>query len=195
MERHYHMNNATYDEKHMHAVDATLGTSGLQTIVHKADHEGAITIDPLTGQVTSPLSDKPEWAEELAIAQVAERHRYYGTALGPLYTADMKMPEAMAFEDLSWLCVRPLPEGAEPTLDADGQPELFEQYVQDADEQFRSNFVAQATGIEQDIDLEEGTIADIMATAEITRDNTRSAEELAALEESQQQKFSKVSGE
>src|SRR5690242_18398184 len=89
---------------------SSFGTSGLRSVVHKSGAEGAIEIDPISGEVLSLHGDKPEWAEGLTVAQVTQRHKFYSQALGDKYTSEMKVPQVLAFEDLDWLGARALPE-------------------------------------------------------------------------------------
>lgn len=179
-----------------------LGTSGLQTLVHKQGHEGTITIDPLTGSILTPTDERPEWAEEFSLAQVAQRMRFYAEAVGPdAIDNAFKLPEMMAAEDLDWLCVRELgTDAAGNTLyitNEDGSQDPFEAWEQPADEEFRSEMVAVLSGLktleESDIDPAMYDFTGLHAVdLAIVRDNQRSAEEIAAHEQSQKSGFKAV---
>ncbi len=173
--------------------DTDFGTTGKTALVHKKDAEGSLTIDAFTGQVLVGQHDRPEWAEGLTVAQLAERHQFYTTRLGSLYTEEHKQPEVYAFEDLGWIGANALEE---PFVNPEtGQEEDFELFVVDASEEHRMEVLATVLGISGDIDREEGTIDNVLASVDIAADNMRSPKELVALEESQKQGFAEASGE
>lgn len=180
------------------AIETTLGKSGLEAIVHKQDHEAVITIDPMTGVILTPADERPEWAEELSLAQVAERHQFYSQNLGDNYTADMKMPGVLAFEDLGWLCTRDLGVDAngEPNLivNSDGSEDNFELYTVDAELEHRNSVVAAANGYAFDHVSGEYNFGANAVEVAISRDDQRTPEELEALEASQQEGFKAVKG-
>lgn len=178
------------------AIETTLGKSGLEAIVHKQDHEAVITIDPMTGVILTPADERPEWAEELSLAQVAERHQFYSQNLGDNYTADMKMPGIMAFEDLGWLCTRDLgvDENGEPNLivNSDGSEDNFELYTVDAELEHRNSVIAAANGYTFNEETGEYDFGANAVEAAISRDDQRTPEELEALEASKQDQFKAV---
>lgn len=147
-----------------------LGLTGKVALVHKADAEGMLQIDAFTGQVIPGQHDRPEWADGLVMAQLAERHIFYASRLGEKYADEHKSPEVFAFEDLGWLALD-MNTGDELTLDADSE--------------FRMEVMGTVLGI----DRETGDIKGVLAETEIASDQLRSAAELAALEEAQQGRF------
>lgn len=166
-----------------------IGTTGKTIIVTKQDQEGGIEIDSFTGIVLNP-NEAPEWAEGLTNALLTERHLFYSTRLGGLYTEQLKQPEALAFEDLSWVHVSELDE---PVMNEQtGLMEHVELKQLDADHEFRMSVIAEVTGIAGDIDLEEGTFGADAITKAIERDNMRTAEELASMEQAAQEGFKAV---
>lgn len=179
-----------------------LGVSGLQTLVHMQGHEGTITIDPLTGTILTPSDERPEWAEHYSIAQVAQRMRYYTEAVGPdaLENA-FKLPEMMAAEDLDWLCVRELGTDADGNTlyftNEDGSQDPFEAWGHPAEQEFRSEIVAVLSGLktleETDLDPSMYDFSGLTSVdVAVIRDDTRTEEELKALEESKEQGFKAV---
>lgn len=177
---------------------STMGDTGNHVLVHKQDAEGAITIDRNTGEIVTPLDERPEWAAELTIAQVAQRHLFYVNALGPNYTEDRQSPEILAAEDLDWLGAREYPVDA-PYVDPEtGLSSDHELFTIDADHEFRQQQVATALGIEAELDEhgnETGAIKDALASVEIARDEQRSADEVAELEAEQMRGYGKAQGE
>lgn len=107
------------------------------SLVHKKDAEGALVINAMTGIITQPVDERPEWAEGLTCALLTERHKFYNDRLGPQYAAAHNMPEAYAFEDLGWIAV-----------DADGEPVELE-----ADAEHRMTVLAEVLGIDRTADL------------------------------------------
>jgi hypothetical protein len=184
------MNTTTQTEATSTNLNETMGGSGLTALVHKQDAEGSITIDPITGHIITSADERPEWAEELTVAQIGERHVFYTAALGDLYTEERQMPEVFAFEDLGWLGARELPEGT--TLDGMDHDLLHF----DADHEFRQQQVATVHGLEAELDEhgdETGSIAGLSAIeVELREDNLRSPEEIAELEKEQATGYSKT---
>lgn len=153
-----------------------LGLSGRVAHVHKKDAEGMLMIDAFTGQVIPDQHDRPEWADGLVLAQLAERHTFYTTRLGANYADAHKDPEVFAFEDLGWLGLN-MEDGEETVIAADNE--------------FRMEVIANVLGI----DRETGAIEGALAEAEVYADDTRSPAELAALEQAQATAFSKTGTE
>lgn len=170
----------------------TIGLSGKTALVHKHGSEGSLTIDPATGYIITPHDERPDWAEDLTIAQMAERHAFYTNRLADHYTADHQQPEVYAFEDLSWLGARELPE---TITNEDGTTTDQELFTVDADEQFRMEQIATVLGVEAEVDEhgnETGEIAGALASIEMAADDSRSAEEVAELEKQQATGFRAV---
>lgn len=158
-----------------------VGLTGKTVQVHKEGEEGMLAIDAFTGQVIMN-DDTPEWAKDLGlvVAQLTERHIFYGNRLGPDYAAAHQQPEVLAFEDLGWLC-----------LVDNGTAEPHEAVVQ-ADSEHRMNVVATVLGIDRDVDATEPMGADASGwSMEVYSNETRSQAELDALEAARIQQFEK----
>lgn len=164
----------------------TMGLTGKVAHVHKKDADGMLAIDAVTGQVLPEQHDRPDWADGLVLAQLAERHIFYAAKLGEEgYTAEMRNPDIYAFEDLGWLAMKTDPEASTEDLDAQGNIVDDAEYVRAADDEHRQTVIAAALGI----DRETGDIENVLAEVEIASDQTRTAAELAALEEAQRDRF------
>lgn len=172
-----------------HLDTGNIGSTGKMIIITKAGEEGGFAIDAFTGIVLNP-NEVPQWAEGHTQALLGERHIFYTQRLGSLYVETMKQPEALAYEDLGWLHARELEE---PVINSEtGLPEHVELTQIDADHEFRMTIIADVTGIAGDIDLVEGTFGADAVTEAIARDNMRSAEEVAEMEEAARSGFSAV---
>lgn len=86
-------------------------------IVHKADNEGAIHIDARTGEILTPLSERPEWADGYAVALLAERTGWYEQRLGKQLPDTLTRPEMLDTADLGWIAFDA--EGEEVEIEAD----------------------------------------------------------------------------
>lgn len=127
----------------MTATLVELGFSGRISPVAKGEHEGLLYIDAFDGRVLpNSLFERPEWAEGLTLAQLTERHIFYNTRIGPMYTADMRAPEAYRAEDLGWLGLAAPDDGEE----------LPREVSYDADEQFRMEQLSTILGIPMEAD-------------------------------------------
>jgi hypothetical protein len=202
-----HMNELASNEHRKTELTGNLSSLADRTaIVHKADHEGIIEINPMTGHVLTLLDERPEWATELTVAQIAERHGFYSHHLGAKYEGDLVIPEAFAFEDLSWTCARPMPEDhdAEQAQSQDLNYDGFEHYEVEASQEWRSEFLATTLGITGDIEaLEAELIGEAVpgssesVTVDISEalyaDNFRTQEELEELAKDRAKGFEKVS--
>lgn len=159
-----------------------VGLTGKTVQVHKQDEEGMLAIDAFTGQVIMN-EDTPEWAKDagLVVAQLTERHVFYGHRLGEAYANEHQQPDIMAFEDLGWLC-----------LVDNGTAEPHEAILL-ADDEHRMNVVAEVLGISRDADDQtnaEPLGADASGwSMEQYSNQTRSQAELDALEAARIQKF------
>jgi hypothetical protein len=142
-------------------------------LVHKEGEEGVLTIDRLTGRITTPHDDRPDWAEGYATAMLAERQQFYAKRLGQESTSYQSLMDAAAIEasDLSWIGV-----------DAEGDEREIE-----ASSEYRNGMLAQALGVNEETGEISGTI---LAEHEVDRDMTaRTPAEYAALEQSVEQGF------
>lgn len=76
---------------------------GTPIMVHKTGAEGVIEIDNVTGVITTPLADRPEWADSLYVASFGERNAYWQSKLGvDNLPSDISAPEVYNFQDLEW---------------------------------------------------------------------------------------------
>ena len=76
-----------------------------QIIIHKADQEGAFHIDALTGQITTPTDERPEWAEGYAVALLGERTGWYEQRLGQQLPDNIRKPAMIDASDLGWIAL------------------------------------------------------------------------------------------
>lgn len=114
---------------------AVAGLDGKPVMVHKKGEEGALIIGSLSGRIIQPLMERPDWAEGLTVALLAERHEFYVSRLG---TAPGESP-MLHFEDLGWIGV-----------DAEGEAlELT------ADSEFRMDVLAETLGVIRTDDLSD----------------------------------------
>lgn len=147
-------------------------------IVHKDGEEGTLTLDAMTGKITTPLDQRPDWAEGLTTGLIQERTSFYDKRLGAESTAFKAMLEsttAIEFSDLGWIGV-----------DAAGdEKEIF------ADPTFRSEVVAKALAIDTNADTADASMtAKALAEREVSRENRgRTQSEIEALEQSVGQGF------
>lgn len=158
-----------------------MSTNSKSTImVHKDNEEGALLIDRATGIINQSNDERPEWSDGLTTALLAERHSFYNERLGPAYTEAMQQPDMLNYADLGWL-----------TVDTEGDAKEIE-----ADAEFRMNVIAAATGIDREEGFDkpglgmEGSGHEV----EIALDKNRTADEQAALEESQRTGFNEATG-
>jgi len=87
-----------------------------QIIIHKADQEGAFHIDALTGQITTPTDERPEWAEGYAVALLSERTGWYEQRLGQQLPDNIRKPDMIDASDLGWIAFDH--EGSEVEIEA-----------------------------------------------------------------------------
>jgi hypothetical protein len=138
-------------------------TSAKPIVVHKAGEEGTIMIDRMSGMVMTKTDDRPDWADDLAVALLAERTTFYTSRLGPASGDKLSKLDYMAYQDLGWI-----------GLDAEGDEVEIE-----ADTEFRMEAVAQVLGV----DREEGSIPNAIAEAELDADFSRTVAEATAIDE------------
>jgi len=113
--------------------DPSGSLDGSPVIVHKDGEEGGLVIGSLSGRILTPIMERPEWSEGLAVAKLAERAQFYESRLGKNVTGD----SLINFADLGWVCV-----------DATG-----EEMETEADPEFRMNALAEAIGIDRVDDI------------------------------------------
>lgn len=158
----------------------TMGLTGKTIAVHKKDAEGILLIDAFTGQVLPDSlqgeGGRPEWAtySGLVMAMLTERLLWHSSRLGGTMSPEQAQPEVLAFEDVTWLALNT----------EDGEETVIE-----ADDEFRMEILSAALGINRETGDITGTL---LADIEVASDNTRSAAELAMLEEAQQERFQKT---
>lgn len=168
-----------------------IGYSGQKTMVHKEGHEGVLIIDTFSGLIypASLHADSmlPDWATEagLVSANLAERVIYYGKRLDQEAALKLtKSPEAISFEDLSWMTLE------EP---ADGETQPTEGILEADDEWRMDNLAKLIVGLQIDRDPDAKqpvTGADIDVA--VASDRTRTQAEADALAEAQIKRFEKT---
>lgn len=74
-------------------------------IIHKTNAEGLLLIDALDGSVITAPEERPDWAEGLAAAMLAERNGWYEKRLGKWLPDALRSPQSMNADDLTWIGV------------------------------------------------------------------------------------------
>lgn len=77
--------------------------------------EGGLLLDARTGQIVTPVDERPEWADGYAVAQLAERNGWYEKRTGQ----QVEQPEFMIATDLAWIGVDA--EGDEVEIEANAE--------------------------------------------------------------------------
>lgn len=160
--------------------------SGITRLVHKQGAEGSIMVDAFSGQVLTPADERPEWADGLAMANFAERHKFYTDRLGTqLYTPQHQHPELYAFEDLEWLAI-----AMEDTQAPDGTPiEAGGEMMLAADDEFRMEAIAVLIGADRETGEIDGKVTEVMLA-----DDKRSDEQMADFRQAQEAGFEQATG-
>lgn len=140
------------------------GQSHEAVVVHKAEAEGALVIDRMTGMILSPIADRPDWSEGYACAILSEHRQFYTSRLGTYAE-----PELFAADDLGWIAVNH--EGDEMEIDADAE--------------HRMEVLAARLGI----DRETGDVEATMREIELSHDHLRDPEDVSAIERSKEEGF------
>lgn len=117
----------------MSTSDTSSFLDGKPILVHKKGEEGALAIGSLSGRIITPIMERPDWSEGLAVADLAERHEFYTSRLG----REQPLGDLVAFEDLGWVAI-----------DASG-----DQTILLADSEYRMDIIAEATGVHRVADL------------------------------------------
>jgi hypothetical protein len=146
--------------------------------VHKEGEEGTLQVRHADGKILTPLDQRPDWAEGLAVALTQERNTFYQKRLGEANSPFGSQLESIlgadvvAFQDMGWLGVNA--EQQELEVSADGE--------------YRSEVMAKILGI----DTEEGSMGQgVTAEREIMSQRERlSLEESDALREGMEAGFS-----
>jgi hypothetical protein len=155
-------------------------TTGKSILVHKQDSDGTISLDYLTGQVTTPNDERPEWAEGLATALLAERTGYYAKRLGSAYPPELATADAMAFEDLGWIGHK-VDDGGEGI-----------EYELSASEEYRMDCLAKFIGVDRADFDSETPFQNAVAEAHIANDTRRTPLEVMALDDAAAEGFRMV---
>ncbi|MBO6814539.1 MAG: hypothetical protein JJ891_06750 [Rhizobiaceae bacterium] len=103
-------------------MNSTKTPVGKEVPVHKEGHEGVLMVDSLTGEVTTPTDQKPEWADGFAVALLAERTGYYESRLGTELSDELRSPEMFDADDLGWIGLDA--EGDEVEIEASGEKRM-----------------------------------------------------------------------
>lgn len=142
-------------------------------IITKTGEEGAILVDRLEGKVITAADERPEWADGLANAMLAERSGWYEKRLGKQLSAELARPETLTFEDLEWI-----------GIDAEGDEVHLE-----ADQDYRMDKLAEMMGIDREDFDGEKNFKNAIASAEATHTYTTQPTSEATLEEAEGKSF------
>lgn len=146
-------------------------------LVHKENEEGTIQVRVSDGKIITPLDQRPDWAEGLAVALVQDRLSWYERRLGKESSAFKALEasqEAIEFSDLDFLGV-------------DAEQQELEVYHDPAT---RSEFVAKALGIDTEVYDEDKGIQGNLAEREVSRETMgMSATEINEMAEAQNKGF------
>lgn len=145
-------------------------------IITKTGEEGAILVDRLEGKVITAADERPEWADGLANAMLAERSGWYEKRLGKQLSAELARPETLAFEDLEWI-----------GIDAEGDEVHLE-----ADQDYRMDKLAEMMGIDREDFDGEKNFKNAIASAEANHTYTTQPTSEATLEEAEGKSFDEV---
>jgi hypothetical protein len=111
----------------------------------------------------TPTDQRPEWAEGLAVALLAERMIFYTGRLGPVAGRSAWEAGVVAYQDFGWVKIDT--EGNEVEVEADAE--------------FRMNLLAEAIGI----DREAENFGEVVAEIELAADTSVSVAEAEAIAE------------
>lgn len=151
-------------------------TTNNRIAVHKEGEEGAIHIDAKEGRVLTQVDERPEWANGLAAAMLAERVGWYERRLGAQLPEAVRSPELIAYQDLEWI-----------GLDAEGDEVHLE-----ADAEFRMNLLAGMMGVDrQDYD-DEKNFKNAVASTEVEHTYRTQPTDEATLQEAEGQQFTET---
>lgn len=138
-------------------------------LVHSTDNEGGITLDS-KGMITTPMMERPEWANGLAFAPLTEHVKWYATRLGGEYTP----PQLINADDLHFVGI-------------DEEGELTER---EAVAEYRHARLALLLGINTaDIEQFDKQTENSLAEVAISVDIHRTDAEYSAFEQSQKTGF------
>jgi hypothetical protein len=127
-------------------------------MVHASGQPGAVVLDRLTGVILTPIMDRPDWADGLAVALLEEHRQFYTSRTGRY-----NEPELFELSDLGWV----------------GVNERGEEIEVDAIAEYRMDILATTYGM----DREDGDMGEALAEAEIAMDHHRTPEEEGAMEQ------------
>lgn len=141
-------------------------------VVHKEGSPETILLT-LSGRIETEPFDLPEWAAEgIALAKLSEREHFYKTRLGPMSEA-MLGSNVINYDDLSWVAVN-----------TDG-----DEFVIEADEEFRMGVLASALGVDREQGIIDGAITDYYIDQ---AGSTYTGEEVAELRKAEAEAFAKT---
>ncbi|MBK1871593.1 hypothetical protein [Taklimakanibacter albus] len=147
---------------------------GKTLLIHKVGEEGTIEIDAMTGQLVTPVDDRPEWADKLAAASLAERIGWYEQRVGKTKAAEHLTTDGpIAFQDLTWV-----------GLD-DEQTEV----EIEADNDFRMQCLGELLGIDLEAAEKDADFGKVLADVSVAHQPQRTDAELAEMSEADKQGF------
>ena len=129
-------------------------------VVHRAGQEGTILVCAADGEIVTPIDFRPDWAEGLVVAMLAERLGFYQKRVGPKAAEELRRADAIAFEDLGWI-----------GMTDHGSVEI------EPDSDVRADRVAAALGVDREAFDTEQDFKNVVAEVEIDMDFSRTVEE------------------
>lgn len=73
------------------------GTDYSAAVIHNPGHEGALVLDKLTGVILTPIMERPEWADGLAVALLSEHRQFYLSRTGKYNEPDLYELQDLGF--------------------------------------------------------------------------------------------------
>lgn len=147
---------------------------GKTLTIHKGGEEGTIQIDAMTGQVTTPVDERPDWADQLAAAHLAERIGFYESRVGKLKAGEhLNKDTPIAFQDLTWVGLDD--EQTEVEIEADGD--------------FRMSIIGDLLGIDLEAAEHDADMGKVLADVSIAHQPQRTDAEIAEMSEADKQGF------
>lgn len=139
--------------------------------VEREGHEGVIQIDGMTGLITTPPDERPDWADGLACALLNERNEFYTKRLDQVKAGEHHAKALLSFDDLSWLAV-----------DEDGKEVELEAHAD-----YRMDQLATSLGIDRG-NFDAATAEEIETAYDTSSDEEKLAREVA-MHEAQEMGF------
>lgn len=140
--------------------------------VVKAGEEGGIEIDSRTGIIATAVDNRPDWADGLACAMLAERVGYYASRTG----RNPPIPAVLECGDLEWVAIAE--DGTELVIEASAE--------------IRQENLAAMIGVDRETGEHLPNTGKVTHEREIAMDNRRPAGEPALLDAESRKSFGEV---